>query len=231
MTAFDVAALLIVLVSALVGWSRGAVKELVTLFAFTLAALAAIFLLPVTGPLAVRLVHPAWAGRGAAILVVFVVTYVALRVMGGWITQQIHAAKLGHLDRGAGAAFGVVRALVLLGAFELVFSAVTPQELSPKWITDGLTWPIARQAGRTLAIFAPAGMKFAGGVTKVMGDGVAKGMTNAADDGGGVDIGGAPSSEADPPTSPERGLTVHTGDTKRESRHKAMTNAPPERTR
>ena len=40
MTAFDIVFLLIVIVSALVGYARGAIKELVTLFAFLLAALA-----------------------------------------------------------------------------------------------------------------------------------------------------------------------------------------------
>lgn len=248
MTAFDVAALLVVLVSALVGFSRGAVKELVTLFAFTLAALAAVFLLPMTGPLAARLVHPPWAGKASAVLVVFVATYVALRVIGAWLTQRLHAAKLGHLDRGAGAVFGVLRAMVLLGAFFLVFTKVTPPDLAPKWIAGGVTWPLARVSARTLAVFAPTGMKFANGVTKVMGDGVAKGFSDDADTDQGVEIGGSrlrpepppppeeiggPRIVADRPQSPpsDRGLKVHMRDTHGSNGHKTPAHPSTERTR
>ena len=42
MTGFDVFAILAVLVSALIGYARGAVREVVTLCAFGLAAVAAI---------------------------------------------------------------------------------------------------------------------------------------------------------------------------------------------
>ena len=224
MTAFDVAALLIVLVSALIGWSRGAVKELVTLTAFALAALAAVFLLPITGGLFRRLVHPAWAGNAAAIVVLFLIVYIALRVMGAWITQQLHASSLGSLDRGAGGVIGVLRALVVLGAFFLVFAAVTPAELRPPWITGALTWPLAGASGRALSVFAPAGMKLGGAAAKVMGEGVSKSFSNTTDEDQGVELGAKPEPEPTPPAGerltddtpsakPTRRLTVRQGET------------------
>lgn len=202
MTAFDIVFLLIVLVSALVGYARGAIKELVTLFAFLLAALAAIFALPVSGDLFRRLVHPAWAGNAVAVLVVFVLTYILLRVIGGLLTRHIHSSALGGLDRAAGAVFGIGRALVLVGAFFLVFSAVTPPELSPRWITGGFTWPVARASGGVLTRFAPGGMKLADNVTRMMGEGVQKGF-NEIDDGGGIAFGGSSPNTTD--EAPARG--------------------------
>ena len=189
MTVFDIVFLLVVLVSALVGYARGAIKELVTLFAFLLAAMAAVTALPLAGKLFRRLVHPAWAGNATAVLVVFVLVYVLLRILGSLVTRHVHSSRLGGLDRGGGAVFGVGRALVLAGAFFLVFSRITPPDLSPRWITGGLTWPAARKSGETLTVFAPQGMKLAEGVTKMMGEGVQKGFKDTDDQG--VEIGGS----------------------------------------
>ena len=181
MTAFDLAALLILAVSALIGFSRGAVHEIVTLVAFTVAAVISVFLLPFTGPLMRHVMHPAWAGAAAAVVVVFVIAYVAVRVLGAAITTHLHASSFGVFNRAGGAVFGAVRAVVLLAAFALVFNAVTPRDLQPTWITGGLTWPLARAAGQGLASVAPRGMRIAGGLSRSMGEGVKKGFS-ASDD-------------------------------------------------
>jgi len=52
MTLFDLIAIAILVISALIGFQRGAVRELVTVFAFTLAALAALYMMPVARPIA-----------------------------------------------------------------------------------------------------------------------------------------------------------------------------------
>ena len=207
MTIFDVVFLLVVLISALVGYARGAIKELVTLFAFLVAAMAAVTALPFAGKLFRSLVHPAWAGNATAVLVVFVVVYVLLRILGSMLTRHVHSSRLGGLDRGAGAVFGVGRALVLAGAFFLVFSRITPPDLSPKWITGGLTWPAARKSADVLTVFAPSGMKFADGVTKMMGEGVQKGFNQTDDQG--IELGGS---------KPENGTSETTTTTSTSSR-------------
>jgi membrane protein required for colicin V production len=162
-TLFDLIAGAILLVSAVVGYYRGAVRELVTVLAFSLAALAAVFLLPFTGPLARQSVHPAWAGNTAAIVVVFIVAYIGLRVLGGHIADRLHRqAAAGAIDRSIGLAFGVLRALIFLGVFYLVFNAATPRDRIPGWIADGKLYPLARASGHALEVFAPKGMKAAG---------------------------------------------------------------------
>ena len=208
MTVFDIVFLLVVVVSALVGYARGAIKELVTLFAFLVAAMAAIFALPVAGKLFRSIVHPAWAGNATAVLVVFVVVYVLLRILGSLLTRHVHSSRLGGLDRGAGAVFGVGRALVLAGAFFLVFSRITPPDLSPRWITGGLTWPVARKSGEVLTVFAPSGMKFADGVTRMMGEGVQKGFNQTDDQG--IEFGGSSAENATAETNTTSSSTTTT---------------------
>ena len=169
MTAFDIAAGLVVAVSALIGLSRGAVRECVAFFAFALAVAAAVYLLPWSGPVARRLVHPGWAAKGAAVVVVFFTAYVAVRLAGGSVSAALrNQAALGALDRTAGLGFGLVRGLAALGAFYLVFNAVTPAELAPQWITGGRLYPLSRLSGRALAAVAPQGLRSAGGVEQAL---------------------------------------------------------------
>ena len=93
MTLFDILVVLVILGSALLGWIRGGARELVTLVAFALAALVALLTLPLTGPLFRHVIHPAWIGTVAAIVVVFVVSYIAIRALGGWISRKLHQGE------------------------------------------------------------------------------------------------------------------------------------------
>ena len=175
MTLFDLIALGILAISALVGFARGAVRELVGVFAFTIAAWIAVTLLPFSGPIARRSIHPGWAANGAALVVAFLLAYVALRVLGHWLSTVLKSqATLGTLDRGFGVAFGLVRALVVLGVFYMVFNAATPSYLVPAWISDGALYPVSRASAQALQAVAPHGLHAAGGLGAALKDGVTK---------------------------------------------------------
>ncbi len=201
MTAFDVVAILMVAVSALIGFARGAVREVVTLVAFGAAAVIALLALPFTAPVMRAVVHkPAWAGAASAVVVVFVLVYVLLRVFGGQLARFLHASNLGGPDRALGAGVGVARALVALGGFFLLYDKAMPRDLSPGWITGGATWPVARASGHALEKLAPQGGRLSDGVGRLMRDNVKSGFgvpdADTEDDGGGVQLGGSDGSDA-----------------------------------
>jgi len=199
-TLFDLIAIVILLVSGLVGFTRGAVRELVTVFAFILAALAAVYLLPIVGPLAQKMMQPAWAANAAAVVAAFIVTYIALRVLGGWITSKLHQhAALGTLDRSIGLGFGVVRALAFLGVFYLVFNMATPPELVPRWISEAKLYPLARSSGRLLGTAAPKALKASGRIGPALERAVEGG-----DDAGATGAGNSPSADGSAPQSRSR---------------------------
>lgn len=163
MTQFDWIAIALLLVSGLAGFMRGAAREMVTVVAFVLAAVIALFALRFSGPLGRDLINPDWAGNVAAILVVFVIAYIVLRLLGAALAQRVQSTQvLGILDRTIGLAFGLIRAVVVLGAFYLAFTAATPPERTPRWITGAALWPLTKAAGETLKTFAPKGLDMAG---------------------------------------------------------------------
>ncbi len=165
MTAFDAIVLLGLALSAAVGFARGAVRELVALFAFTAAALGSLASLPATAPLARHLVHPPWLAAVAAALMGFALIFIVLGLLARLLTSALNRqALLGGANRVAGLLFGVLRGLVLLGLFGLVFNRVTPRELRPSWIVDARTYPFTALCGRLMQAAAPEGARLAGGV-------------------------------------------------------------------
>jgi membrane protein required for colicin V production len=162
-TQFDLLVAALLLISAAIGFIRGAAREIAALVALVGAAAFAVFGLPVFSPLVRHVVHPDWLGAVATLVVVFLVTYILLRLVGGALARQIQQSNLiGTLDRSIGLAIGLARGLIVLGALNLMFNAATPKDLQPHWITGATTWPLAQNMGRLLTALAPSGLDIAG---------------------------------------------------------------------
>ena len=131
--------------------------------AFVGAAAAAVFGLKPASHVAARFLHPHWFAVVAAVAIVFGLVYLALRLVGASLARRIHKTDvLGALDRTVGLLFGLVRGLVVLGALFLMFTAATPADLQPRWLTGARTWPLASDMGRLLRALAPKGLNAAG---------------------------------------------------------------------
>lgn len=172
---FDLIVILILAVSALIGFVRGATREVVTVVAFVAAVLIAIFALRMTAPLARAAIHTDWLASAAALIVVFLAVYIVLRVIGGRLTEKISKAKsLGPLDRAVGLGFGLIRALVFLGVFNIVFHIATPPERTPRWVTEAKLYPLTDVSARALRAIAPKGSALARQVAPALEKAVAE---------------------------------------------------------
>jgi membrane protein required for colicin V production len=160
-TAFDYAAGLLLLVSGLFGFARGATHEITTVIALVAAAILAVAALRFTAPLALHLIHTPWLAEATAVLLTFILVYAVLRLIGGALTRGVKQTSLSGLDRLLGFGVGLVRALVVMGGFILLIDAATPPERMPAWITGAKLYPLASAAGGALRTFAPSGLKVA----------------------------------------------------------------------
>ena len=158
MTQFDLIVILLLGVSGLIGCLRGATREVMTVLAFLLGVIAALFSLRFVGPLFRQMVHTGWLANSAAALAVFVVVYLGARILGARLVHNVrHIDSLSLLDRVIGLGFGLVRGLVLLGVFQLAFQAATPADRTPKWIDQATLYPLAVDSGKVLRLLAPQG--------------------------------------------------------------------------
>jgi membrane protein required for colicin V production len=165
---FDLIVLLILAGSALIGFFRGALREVVTVVAFVIAVLVAVVMSRVTAPILRHIVQYDWLAALLAILIVFLVVYIALRLIGGHFTEKVRKTQLGALDRAGGVAFGLVRALVTLGLFNIVFQIATPPERTPKWVTQAKLYPLTEVSADALRALAPRGSAIASRVAPAL---------------------------------------------------------------
>jgi membrane protein required for colicin V production len=138
--AVDLAMLAVLLLSLAVGAWRGLVFELMSLVGWFAAYLAAQWASPSVAP------HLPIGAPGSAIqhAAAFAATFIAALLVWGLLSRLlkmlIHATPLGLIDRLLGAAFGVLRGVVLL----LVVAAVvtrTPWAQSSGWQqSTGAAW-------------------------------------------------------------------------------------------
>jgi len=162
-TKFDYIVLGLLLLSALVGFGRGAAREVVAMFALLGGALAAVFGLNHVLVVADKIIHPHWLAIAAALIGIFLAAFIVLRLAGAVLVRRIHGTNvLGALDRTIGLLIGLVRGLIVLGALYLMFIAATPADLQPRWITRAQTWPLAKTMGGLLETLAPKGLDVAG---------------------------------------------------------------------
>jgi len=163
LTQFDAIVLILLAISAAMGFFRGAVLEIVSLIALVFAAGVAILGLSTTAPMARKLIHLDWLATAAALIVVFVIVFALIRLVGAIIARQVQQTDfLGFLDRSLGLLIGLARGLIVLGALNLMFNAATPKEMQPHWIVGAGTWPLAQTMGKLLVAMAPQGMDIAG---------------------------------------------------------------------
>jgi membrane protein required for colicin V production len=156
MNLVDLLVLAIIGISALLGLSRGFVREMLGLGSWLLAAYGAWRLGPDLLPTANRLLdNPDLAGiaaYGAAFLGLLIVLSLASNLIG----RMVRLSALGGLDRTLGLVFGVVRgAAVLIAAYILGGQMLPHPETWPPPIKQARTVPFLYEGAVLVAGYLP----------------------------------------------------------------------------
>jgi membrane protein required for colicin V production len=147
MTWVDYAVAAIVLSSALLGWWRGAVYEVLSLAAWIAAALAAKAFAAGVAP---HMPGPDAAKTAMAFAVVFVAVLMAGGIVAWGLSKLVKWIGLGWLDRLAGTAFGLLRgALIVLAAVLMAGMTSLPQQNAWRdaWLNRPLVFAATRLNG------------------------------------------------------------------------------------
>lgn len=183
LTQFDVIVLVLLAISAAIGFARGAVLEVISLVALVAAVLAAVYGLPLAAPFARKLIHVEWLATVLALVVVFILVFGMIRMAGAMLARQIQETHfIGTLDRSLGLAVGLIRGLLVLGVLNLMFNAATPKDLQPHWIVGSTTWPLAQDMGKLVTKLTPQGLDLAGRLKPAFDSALHKAKHDAIDD-------------------------------------------------
>lgn len=154
MTGFDIAVLVIVGVTAVGGFMRGFVQEVLSLAAWMLAIVAIRFL---HTDLTAWLYDYIGSGSGAAVLafaLLLLVPYAAIKLIAGWAGKTSRKSVLGPVDRVLGFGFGAVKGviIVVMGFSVLVlgYDTIWGSAGRPDWIKQARTYPFVNAGSAAL---------------------------------------------------------------------------------
>jgi membrane protein required for colicin V production len=141
MTWVDGVALAVLVISAIMAFWRGFVREVLGIAAWIGAVVAAFAMRPAAKPFFDSFVDPPWLADGLAVGSVFLAVLVVLTLIVNVIATRVEDSALGGVDRSLGAVFGLAR-----GAFLVVLAYIIGGLFLPA--TD--RWPDAVLQARGL---------------------------------------------------------------------------------
>jgi membrane protein required for colicin V production len=157
LTAFDIVVSLIVVLAALAGLARGFVGEIVSLLAWVAGIVAVRFFYTPVKAIAERYTGTESGSAILALVVIFLVAFILVRVVGGKLSAGTKASIIGPIDRvlglGFGAVKGVLGAALLFLLINLTFDTIDPGEPSPDWIASARTAPTLAMVSKALVDF------------------------------------------------------------------------------
>jgi len=141
----DIVVLGVLLVSAIAAYTRGFVKETLSLLSWVGAAFATwYFYEPVRAWAREIIPIDLFADIGAG-LAIFLGTLFLLSILTGRISTIVGNSQHGALDRSVGFVFGLARGAFLLCFAYIVVSWMVPVSEHPAWLTEARTTPLIRE--------------------------------------------------------------------------------------
>lgn len=144
-SAFDGIVAGVVVVSAIMAFARGFLRELATLGAFIGALAAAYYARKLfAGALADLLpedIHPL-APDAILVVTAFLIVYVVVAWFGQSLSKSIMTnGDIGLFDHLAGLVFGIFRGFIALVFFAVLLNVAVDHDRVPPFITDSLSYP------------------------------------------------------------------------------------------
>lgn len=157
-TIVDAVIIGVVLISAILAYSRGFTREVFTLAVWVLAAFAALNFYPVVEPFIRDFKDMGDLTPWIAIVIAFVLALIILSIIGSAITSLIRNSGLGIIDKGLGFLFGAARGLVLLAIVWILFDSANPATLQADVIQNSRGAVIVSDTAAALREAAPTEM-------------------------------------------------------------------------
>jgi len=155
MSALDIFVILALAGGAMIGFVRGLVHEMLSLLAWVVAI---IMLRLFHAPISAGLVGPVGSATGAAVLafvILFLPSYLFMKLLARSIGKKSRSSVLGPVDRVLGGGFGMLKGLLAATLFFLLANLATdlvygPDAPRPDWMRNSRTYPLLNASGRSV---------------------------------------------------------------------------------
>ncbi len=155
-TAFDALVLVIVGLSAVIGFARGFSTEILTLAAWAGAIFATLYGLSwgVTD-FGRSFISPDALSDVVTAVTLFFLTLFLFKYLAGFIGRSVKSSAIGFLDRSLGALFGIIRGVLVTAAIFLVLDFILTDDRMEAWTGDAQLKPFVAYSAKMMAIVVP----------------------------------------------------------------------------
>jgi membrane protein required for colicin V production len=152
----DLGVLGVILISTLLAFSRGLVREVLSIGAWIVAALATVYGLSHLRDIARTYITVPLVADAVTGVTIFVVTLIVCAALSHLVARNVRASGLGAVDRSLGLLFGVARGAILVCLAYLAFVWAMPKEADqPDIVKNARTLKYVAQGADLLRSLLP----------------------------------------------------------------------------
>ncbi len=163
--AADLIVIAVLLVSALLAFSRGFVRELLSVAVWVGAIFATLYGFAYVEEYTSQWISTVWLARTAASVTIFIPTLIILALISHVLSGQVRNSALGAVDRSLGFLFGLLRGVIIVCLAYLLMAWILPKEEQPEWLRAAHTIPLVEEGADLLLQLAPEDAVEKGGAT------------------------------------------------------------------
>jgi len=154
-TLLDVALIVVMLVSGLLAMVRGFMREILSIIAWILAAVATLYAYSKLLPLAKQYFNNDIVAAVVVIGGVFLLTLLVVSIVTVRISDMVLDSRVGALDRTLGFLFGLARGLVIVVVAFMFFNWLVPDKSQPDWVKAAKSRVVLTGTGQWLMSMLP----------------------------------------------------------------------------
>jgi membrane protein required for colicin V production len=139
----DIILIVIMLVSGFLAMVRGFTREVLSIFSWAMAAVAALYFTPRYYEVLSPYIDNPSIAQIAFAAGVFIVTLIIVSLITFRISDKVLDSRVGALDRTFGFIFGLARGFLLVAIVFILFTALARDQ--PEWVRNARSYPILQQ--------------------------------------------------------------------------------------
>jgi membrane protein required for colicin V production len=154
-TLLDIVLIAVMLVSGFLAMVRGFMREVLSIIAWILAAVATLYSYSRLLPYARQYFNNDIVATVAVVAGVFLLTLIVVSILTVRISDMVLDSRVGALDRTLGFLFGLARGLVIVVIAFLFFTWLVPDRSQPEWVKSAKSRVVLAGTGQWLMSMLP----------------------------------------------------------------------------
>lgn len=152
----DLAVLIVLVLSAILAFARGFVREVLSIGGWIGAAILTVFLMPWARPYGRQYITSELVADLVTSGVLFIGGLVVFAMVSYWLAKMVQGSALNAVDRSLGFAFGLARGALLICLAYLLFVWLMPNpDERPAWFYEAKSRPMVESGAERLLELVP----------------------------------------------------------------------------